>query len=308
MRPTALLAACVAAALAAIPGQASACTPLPDRLREIGAALDEVRLDEAAEAARLADQELACQTEVVSNLSLISLYQLAGAVQMFLGDAGAAELEFGRAIAISPTARLDAGLGADAEALYEQVRGRALAVPGGLVTVEPVVQAWVDGRRLEENRPMDLAAGQHLVQVERGGELVGATFRLGPGETRSINAEGSAVLSSGSSSSTTLPTTSAGGGTTSSAGTIDGGSRAGPRWGLVAAGGVGLAAGAVSLVVASGSQSEFETTDSYDDLAALKVRTNALAVTGYTLVGVGAGLGVVGFVDGGYGLGASWRW
>ncbi len=288
------------AALAAAPGQARACTPLPDRIREIGAALDEVRLDDAAEAARLAEQELACQADVVSSLSLVALYQLEGAVQMFLGDAAEAELAFGRAIAVSPTARLDAGLGADAEDLYEQVRGRALAIPGGLVGVDPVVRAWVDGRRLEADRPVELAAGQHLAQVERGGELTGRSFRLGPGEVRSINAEGRAVLSG--EPEVAAPAANP----ADSAGEAP---RSGPRWTLVAAGGAGLAAGAISLAVASGAQSAFEATDSYEELAALQVRTNALAVTGYTLAGLGLGLGVVGFVDGGgYTLGATWRW
>jgi len=282
------------------PALAQDCTPLPQRLQAMGAALDEVRLMDAADASRDAESELSCQANVVSNLGLLSLYQLSGAVQMFLGDTAQAELEFGKAIAISPTARLDASLGADAEALYDRVRGSALAVAGGVVTVEPVVQAWVDGQKVEENRPLDLAAGQHLVQVERGGELTGALFRLGPGETRSINAEGDAVLGGGSG-----PFTS--GGPIGDGGTIAEEPRSGPRWALVASGVVGLAAGGATLFVASGAQSDFEASDDYDALSDLKIRTNALAVTGYALVGVGAGLGVVGFIDGGPGVGLTGR-
>ena len=298
-------AALTLAALAfSAPALAQDCAPLPERLQAIGAALDEVRLMDASDAARDAEAELSCQSDVVSNLGLLSLYQLSGAVQMFLGDTAQAELEFGKAIAISPTARIDTSLGADAEALYERVRGRALAVQGGVVTVDPVVQAWVDGQKVEENRPLDLASGQHLVQVERGGELTGALFRLGPGETRGINALGEAVLGgSGSVGSV--------GGVSNSGGSNSGGAvetpRSGPRWGLVAGGVVGLAVGGTSLFLASGAEKDFAESDDYDALSDLKIRTNAMAVTGYALIGVGAGLGVVGFIDDGVGVGLNGR-
>ncbi len=286
----------------ALPAPAEACAPLGDSLRELSAALDEVRLEEAATIAAEANAALGCQPEVVSNLALISLYQLSGAVQIFLGDTAAAEVEFGRAIAVSPTARLDAALGSDAEAVYERVRGRALAQQGGVIGVEPLVQAWVDGRKLEETRPFDLAAGQHLIQVERGGELQGSFFRIGPGETRVVTAEGQAVLSSTSSAATASTAATTG------IGAVEEPVDDGPRWGLVIGGAVGLAAGAGVLVAANSTAAEFQETDQYDQLAALKLRNNALAVTGITLGVAGAGLVGVGFIDGAPALTSTLRW
>jgi len=285
-----------------------------DSLRNLGAALDEVRLDEAAAVARDGQENLPCQTQVVTSLSLLSLFQLSGAVNMFLGDRAQAELDFGRAVAASPSSRLDPALGADAEELYESIRANAMTVQGGVLTAEAGVEAWVDGASLTADRPLDLAAGAHLLQIRSAdGSLTGSTLRVAPGERRQVRADGTVGLES-----TTAAAPSAGGddaSATSSGGTISGPEPDGPRWGLVIGGGVSLLAGGGALALASASHSAFEQSEDYHGLETLQLRTNTFAVTGLALSAVGVGLMSTGFLlsggaapGGGLALAVGGRW
>jgi hypothetical protein len=283
---------------------AQACPPVVNALRDLGAALDEVRLDEAAAVARAGQESLTCQPQVVSSLSLLSLFQLSGAVHMFLGDRAQAELDFGRAIAASPNSRLDPALGADAEEIYDAIRANTMTVQGGTLSVQGGVEAWVDGASVSADWPLNLTAGAHLLQVRSAdGVLEGSTLRIAPSERREVRADGTVGLAA-------MGAVAAVGATGDSTATISGPDESGgTRWGLVVGGGVSLVAGGAALALASASHAAFESSEDYHGLETLQLRTNTFAISGLTLGALGAGMVGVGFaLDGGPALAVGGLW
>ena len=72
--------------------------------------------------------------------------------------------------------------------------------------------------------------------------------------------------------------------------------REGRRPGLLGVGGLGVAAGAVGIVLASFSHEQFFQATDVDELDALRLRTNALAAGGIGLAALRAGMVGVGVI------------
>lgn len=271
---------------------AQGCPDLGDTLRQVSAAVDEVRLEEAEEMAGQATNALGCQTEVVNSLTLVALYQAAGAVQYFLGHFNDADDLFARAVAVAPASRLDPAYGDAPSTIYENIRAATLSAAAGSLSGPDQVDAWVDGRPLSADYPLDVAPGHHLIQVRTpSGGLLNTVHRIAPGEKLIVTRDGAVQVvrkerpPEGQPVQQPLITSGA---TPSEPG--------GRRVGLLAVGGLGVAAGAVGIVLASFSHEQFFQATSVDDLDTLRLRTNALAAGGIGLAAVGAGIVGVGVV------------
>ena len=147
--------------LAGLSGLAHAqgCPDLGATLREVSAAIDEVRLEDAQSLSEQARTGLTCQTEVVKSLTLVGLYQSAGAVEYFLGNFNEADDAFARAIAVAPASRLDPAYGEAPSAIYENLREATMSTAGASLTGPATVQAWVDGRPLSPDYPLEVPPG-----------------------------------------------------------------------------------------------------------------------------------------------------
>jgi len=274
---------------------AQGCPDLGATLREVTAAIDEVRLEEAQVLTDRATDGLECQTEVVNSLTLVGLYQSAGAVAYFLGNFNQADDAFARAIAVAPASRLDPAYGDGPATIYENLREATLGAAAGSLTGPEPVEAWVDGRPLSPDYPLDVPPGFHLIQVATpSGGLLNTVHRVAPGEDLIVTRDGAVQIKRKERPPTDEPaqqpviTASGGGGVESTGG--------GRRVGLLAAGGLGIAAGAVGVVLASLSHEQFFQATSVDDLDTLRMRTNVLAVGGIGLAAVGAGMLGVGVI------------
>ena len=250
---------------------ASACEPLAGQVSAISAALADIELEQAAALAEAARDDLACQPEPVATLALTSLFQLSGAVALFQGDGAAADEAFAVAIGISPSAALDEIFGEEAAARYGVLREELLATPGGTLTVEGQVEAWLDGRVVEVGRAVDVGVGDHLLQWrEPEADLSGRLVTVSSGERRVIPIGEQVVpvapepLPEVSPQRTNRP--------------------------LRIGGTAALATGGVLVALAAGSARTFATTDDPGALDALQIRTNALAGSGLGVTAVGAGL------------------
>ena len=179
--------------------QAQGCPDLGATLREVSAAIDDVRLEDAQSLSQQAREGLECQTEVVKSLTLLGLYQSAGAVAYFLGNFNEADEAFARAIAVAPASRLDPAYGEAPASIYENLREATMSTGGGepdrsrggpslgrrpaLVAGLPSgCSPWLSpgpggvvGRAAREHRAPNGAGG------EARGHLGGHALRLSPG-------------------------------------------------------------------------------------------------------------------------------
>ncbi len=168
--------------------EAQECVNLTDALNGIHKYLDEVMLEEARSLALQAQRQLACQAEPVNPLLLTSLYGASGAVNFFLGEEKAARSNFQLAMGANPTTALDARYGEEAGALFESVRAEVLGQPGGKLTITGNASAWVDGQPSIPDQPIQLAAGQHLLQWKSDtAVMAGRSIDIGPGENRTLH-------------------------------------------------------------------------------------------------------------------------
>jgi hypothetical protein len=279
------------------PVLADDCVELVVAVDEISTALAKVELDRASQAADQALMQLECQPEPVSPLVLAGLFQLAGAVAQFNGSPAKAEQAFARAVAISPTAAVDAIYGEAVHDVYAQVQRRVLSELGGSLTIQGDVQVWLDGRSIQTNQPMDVIVGTHLLQY-REGELAlqGREIRVSSGESRTLTLGAvSAVPPVVLEPEPVVP-----------AGPVGSG---GPNKGLLIGGGAGVAVGAVLLGVAASTQVSFYRATDAADLEDLYRRNHSFVLAGAGVGAVGASLmGVSFLVDGSPGVQLRWRW
>ena len=276
--------------LGSTPALAQDCVDLGASLREVSAALDEVRLEDARRLSSKAEDGITCQTEVVNTLTLAGLYQLSGAVAYFLGDFNVAEGEFARAVAVAPASRLDPVFGEGPSSIYENIRTAALETPNGSFTGPTGAEAWVDGRPLSPDFPLDVTAGGHLVQVRTpSGNLINTLHRVAPGERLVVTKDGAVQVKR-------APRTDDSG----SSGGVEiqggGGSSGGRRVGLMAVGGIGAVAGAAAIALAAISHEQFFQSTTLDEVDQYRLRTNALAAGGIGLCALGAGMLGVGVI------------
>jgi len=275
--------------LGSTPALAQDCVDLGVALRGVSAALDAVRLEDAHRLSSEAADGITCQTEVVNTLTLAGLYQLSGAVAYFLGDFNRAEVEFARAVAVAPASRLDPVFGEGPSSIYENIRTAALGTPNGSFTGPTEAEAWVDGRPLSPDFPLDVTAGGHLVQVRMpSGNLINTLHRVAPGERLVVTRDGAVQVKR-------APRTSEASGASGGV-EIQGGSGGGRRTGLMAVGGIGAVAGVAALALAAISHEQFFQATTLDEVDQYRLRTNALAAGGIGLCALGAGMLGVGVI------------
>lgn len=284
------------ALLVALSGVVQACPDLGATLREVTGAIDEVRLEDAQSMSTQATEGLECQREVVKSLTLVGLYQSAGAVEYFLGNFNEADDAFARAIAVAPASRLDPAYGEGPAAIYEKLREATMNAAAGRLTGPVPVEAWVDGRPLSPDYPLDVPPGFHLIQVATpSGGLLNTVHRVAPGEHLEVTRDGAVLVKRKERAPDDPPPEQPViSGTTSSGGDSSG--KGGRRVGLLAVGGLGVVAGAAGLVLASLTHDQFFQATDPDDLDALRTRTNVLAASGIGLAAVGAGMLGVGVI------------
>lgn len=279
---------------------AGACPDLGASINGISAALNDVDLDSARSISLEATAGLACQPAPINPVVLTSLFQLAGAVELFMGEPVAADVLFERAASVSPLATIDPVLGDDAAAAYDAVRKQVMDTPGGTLRVEGQVEAWLDGRPIAPGGDVDVAVGNHLLQWREAPDapLQARVVRVATREGR--------VLPLGAQ--TAAAATPAAGGTGGAS--ASGSSGSGARMGALAGGAVGVIAGGVLIGVAGLSHSAFDRETDPTELGRLQTRTNALTIAGLGVGAVGLAVGGVGVVllDGGGGLSWSHRW
>ena len=109
--------------------QASDCPNPMEQMTAINTALEDAMMDELPLLIKQAKESLLCQTEVVSPLTSVSLYQLIGAVHVFLADEQGAMDAFRWSAAVSPTTTLDQVYGDQAMAIFNEVRDEILNNP-----------------------------------------------------------------------------------------------------------------------------------------------------------------------------------
>jgi hypothetical protein len=269
----------VGLALTLLPAVAHAqdCPSLVEAVDQISSALQQVEIERAQELATTAYDGIACQPEPVNPVTLAGLFQLIGAVAVFAGETADADAAFARAVAISPMATIDSIYGSDVEQLYQQVQRRLLDEAGGSLLVRGSAAAWLDGRTVTMGVPVDLVVGQHLLQWQlEDGPMQSREIRVVATETRQ--------LTLGELSDEELRQQMR-----ANRGGID------PNLPVLIGGGVGLAAGAVLLGLASRAEDSLHTEEDPDALAGIQARNHAFALSGAGLLAVGAGAAGISF-------------
>ncbi len=275
------------------------CPDLGEAINGISAALNDVDLDTAHTLALEATGGLECQAEPINTVVLTSLFQLSGAVELYMGEQTAAEVLFERAVAVSPLAQIDPMLGEDAATTYDNVRKQVLDTPGGTLRVEGQVDAWLDGRAVTPGVDMDVAVGNHLLQWREAAEepLQARVVRVASREGR--------VLPLGTQVATTT-----GPGPAVAGGEDTSGSGGGARIAALGGGVAGVIVGGVLIGAAGLSHNAFENETDPTELAGHQTRTNALTLAGIGVGALGLAVGGVGFVLLDEGAGLTWtkRW
>ncbi len=281
--------------LLAVPGVARAqdCADLVAAVDQVSAALATVELEQAQVLADGALQQLECQPEPINPLVLASLFQLAGAVSLYMGSQTDAEQAFARAVAASATTPVDPMFGDDVQQIYLEVKRRVLEEPAGSLTVRGQVEAWLDGRPLQVGLPVDVTVGHHLLQWSEGEEpLQGREIRVAAMEARLLTL-GEAPQESGRHERLDLQVDTGGGA---------------PRTAFWIGGGAGVLAGGVLLGLAVGTQTAFYREEDPDRLETIQGRNHAFIISGLGLGVAGAGvLGASFLVDGTPGVRVGWQ-
>ena len=108
---------------------------------------------------------LSCQPRVVGRAELLELFQLSALVALSLNDGPSMDLALERALATDHTARPPEGHGPELQGRWDRLAAERAS---NLVTVEFQAPGfvWVDGRAVSADRPLAIAAGLHVVQIE----------------------------------------------------------------------------------------------------------------------------------------------
>ena len=134
-----------------------------------------------------AQKDLLCQTEPVNHLVLTSVFHMAGAVHLFLGEEEASWEAFGFSASVAPMATLDPVLGAQAQESHEVLRQSVIAAPQGSIQFSGDAEVWLDGKSAMVGPPIDLTAGKHFIQWRTPeGAMQNRIIRVESGEARAI--------------------------------------------------------------------------------------------------------------------------
>ena len=144
------------------------CPDLGDQVKGARALFDDAELQQAKLKIAEAYDAIGCQERVVSTEELLSLYRLDGLVSLSLNDRKGATYATIRAVAANhedggPPADFGPDLADEYETWADRL-GEALIY----VRVAGGGTVYVDGRGLDASRFLQVAEGEHLVQVQLG--------------------------------------------------------------------------------------------------------------------------------------------
>lgn len=122
-------------------------------------------LEAAAEHLAAAEQSLACQFEPLTSTELLELYWLRALVALSADDDRGLLQALQHAISVDHTQRPPVAYGPDLRSAWERLAREATLVS---VVVRGPEPAFIDGRRVDPGVAVQVAAGQHVVQVREG--------------------------------------------------------------------------------------------------------------------------------------------
>lgn len=143
---------------------AAPCPDFPEVVDRAWTAFNDAELERAQARIAEASSSLACQERVVATEELLGLYRLDSLVSLAQMDREGAVYATIRQVTIDPEAAPGPELGpviADLHATWAD-RLRETTVQ---VVLDRAGEAWVDGRPIPPDEPLEVIAGEHLVQV-----------------------------------------------------------------------------------------------------------------------------------------------
>lgn len=147
---------------------ATTTSPISAMVGDALAALGDAEVESAMNLLGDADASLARLAWPIPSTELENLYQTVALVHLVDGNSAAATASVAQALVIDPTAKPNAELGPEYAKLH-----KALAKSGVVHMVRVDVNGegvgYISGRRIEGGETVDLGAGKHLLQIERGG-------------------------------------------------------------------------------------------------------------------------------------------
>jgi len=154
------------------------CPPIGESVERAWAQYNDAEVDAAKVILQEAYADLPCQTEVVTTASLLDLYRLDALVSITQADEKGAVYATLRAVAAKHEGgRPPESYGPRLAELYDtwsQRMGGALVS----VTVDGGGVVYVDGREVTASGSLQVAEGEHLVQIEGDGDLTSEVVDL----------------------------------------------------------------------------------------------------------------------------------
>lgn len=152
-------------ALWAAVASANPCPDLGDKVDQAWALFDDAEIESAKATLVQANGALSCQTDVVLRSDLLALFRLDGLVSLALDDRKSAIYATIRAVAVDhQTGAPPAKFGPDLAELYGVWSDRLGAQPI-VIRVQGGGDVYIDGRQLDGASFIEVAEGEHLVQV-----------------------------------------------------------------------------------------------------------------------------------------------
>ena len=247
------------------------CGALTQAISEIQSALDDGDLEVARDRAEQAKRDFLCQEGPINNLILVSILHLSGAAHLYIGNEDAAWNDFAFSASAAPLATINSVLGARATETHERLRQSVLAAPSGRLQMQGSAEVWLDGASIQTGVPLDVTAGQHLVQWRQDGmPMQNRVYTVESGELRAIpvSADSGDIIEEGLSGSGDLT----------------------PRHYAMIGGGVSLATSGLLFYMSTSTKAEFDSTTDPTELDSLRSKYNGLVI-GSALT---AALGVAG--------------
>ena len=247
------------------------CGVLSQAISEIQSALDDGDLEIARDRAEQAKRDFLCQDGPINNLILVSILHLSGAAHLYIGNDDAAWNDFGFSASAAPLATINPVLGTRATETHEVLRQSVLAAPAGRLQMQGSAEIWLDGASIQTGVPLDVTAGQHLIQWrEEGMPMQNRIYRVESGELRAIpiSSDAGDIIEEGLTGTGDLT----------------------PRHYAMIGGGASLATSGLLFYMASSTKAEFDNTTDPTELDSLKSKYNGLII-GSALTGA---LGVAG--------------
>ncbi len=151
-----------------LPAAAQTCPDIAGAVDRAWALYNDAELDQAKDVLVEAEESLDCQSVIVSTSTLLDLFRLAGLVSLSNQDVKGAIYATLRAVAVDHTgARPPERYGPQLAELYDTWSGR-MGQSLIRVRVDGAGSAWVDGRPADPVQSLEVAQGEHLLQIDDG--------------------------------------------------------------------------------------------------------------------------------------------